>query len=332
MNLVLLGDVMLGRGVGEEVPRHPPEWFWDDVLPLLRGADLVVANLECALTVHREEWRPEEKVFHFRGPPEAVDVLRAGNVRLVSLANNHAMDFCESGLRDTLRHLAAAGIATAGAGGDLAEALEPAIVTGGGVRVGMVAFTDNEPDWAAGASRPGVAWLDTDDARAASAALEAGILRARAAGAEFVIGSLHWGPNMVLRPPERFRRLARRAAESGAGVLHGHSAHVPQGIGVHGGCPLLFDAGDFLDDYAVDPALRNDRSFLYRLAIEGGAVRRLELVPVQLEYARVRIARPGEAEPLLVRTEALSGELGTVLRREGERLVWEAIGSGSRRT
>jgi len=76
MNLVLLGDLMLGRGVGEEVPRHPPEWFWGDVLPLLREADLVVANLECALTVHREEWRPEEKAFHFRGPPEAVEVLR----------------------------------------------------------------------------------------------------------------------------------------------------------------------------------------------------------------------------------------------------------------
>jgi poly-gamma-glutamate synthesis protein (capsule biosynthesis protein) len=323
MNLVLLGDLMLGRGVGEEVPRHPPEWFWGDVLPLLREADLAVANLECALTMHREEWRPEEKAFHFRGPPEAVEVLHAGNVRVVSLANNHAMDYQVTGLRDTLRHLGAEGIATAGAGEDLAEALEPAIVTIRGIRVGMAAFTDNEPDWAAGACRPGVAWLDTDDVAAARAALEGGILRARAGGAEFVIASLHWGPNMVLRPPRRFRRLARAAIESGAGVLHGHSAHVPQGIGVHRGCPLLFDTGDFLDDYAMDPDLRNDRSFLYRLAVEGGAVRRLELVPVQLEYARVRIARPGEAEPLLARTEALSRELGTVLRREGERLVWE---------
>lgn len=322
MILVLLGDVMLGRGVAEEVPRHSPTWFWGDLLPLLREADLVAANLECALTLHDEAWRPGEKVFHFRGPPGAIGVLHAGHVGLASLANNHVMDFGEAGLLDTLRHVRDAGIATAGAGERLDDALRPALVSAGGVRVGLVAFTDNEPDWAADDMRAGTAWLDTDDVPGARAALEAGIRRARDAGAEFVVVSLHWGPNMVLRPPPHFRRIAEAAAEAGAGVLHGHSAHVPQGVGAHRGIPLLFDTGDVVDDYAVDPTLRNDRSFLYRLTVEGGAVRRLELVPIQLEYARVRLARPGEAEPLLARTEALSAELGTLLRREGGGLVW----------
>lgn len=324
MILVLVGDLMLGRGVGEEVPRHTAEWFWGDALPLLREADLVVGNLECALTLQDEAWKPEEKVFHFRGPPRAVTVLRAANLGVVSLANNHAMDYGERGLLDTLRHVRDAGLGTAGAGVDLEAARQPALVEAGGLRVGVVAFTDNEPEWAAGVARPGVAWLDTDDAGAARDALAAGIRQAREAGAEFVIVSLHWGPNMVLRPPAHFQRLARAAAESGAGVLHGHSAHVPQGVGIHHGCPLLFDSGDFLDDYAVDPVLRNDRSFLYRLTVEGGAIRRMALVPVQLEYARVRLARPEEAEPLLARTQALSAELGTTLVQEGGCLVWEA--------
>src|SRR6059058_2005009 len=116
MLLALVGDVMLGRGVAEEIARRPPESFWGDTLPLLREADLVVAGLECAVTTHPVPWTRWPKVFHFKTPPQATDVLRAAGVQLVSLANNHVLDFGVQGLLDTLDHLDAAGIAHAGAG------------------------------------------------------------------------------------------------------------------------------------------------------------------------------------------------------------------------
>src|SRR5215211_2756405 len=101
MLLALVGDVMLGRGVAEEIARRPPESFWGDALPLLRQANLVVAGLECAITSHSIPWTRTPKVFHFRAPPEAVEVLRAAGVGMVSLANNHTLDFEVEGLLDT---------------------------------------------------------------------------------------------------------------------------------------------------------------------------------------------------------------------------------------
>src|SRR5436309_5798546 len=113
MLLALVGDVMLGRGVAEEIEHsdRAPESFWGDTLPLLRRADLVVAGLECAVTRHPVSWTRWPKVFHFKAPPQAIEVLHAAGVQLVSLANNHVLDFEMEGLLDTLDHLDAAGIA-----------------------------------------------------------------------------------------------------------------------------------------------------------------------------------------------------------------------------
>ena len=132
MLLALVGDVMLGRGVAAEIerPDRAPESFWGDKLPLLRGADLVIANLECAVTTHPVPWTRYPKVFHFKAPPRATEVLRAAGVRLVSLANNHTLDFEEQGLLDTLDHLDAAGIARAARDGLAVAGTAPELEAG----------------------------------------------------------------------------------------------------------------------------------------------------------------------------------------------------------
>jgi len=311
MRMALLGDVMLGRLVGETVPRRRPESFWGDVLPLLRDADLVLANLECAVTTHARPWTRTPKVFHFRAPPDAVNVLRAAGVRLVSLANNHVLDFEERGLTDTLLHLDAAGIAHAGAGVDLDAAEAPALVEAGGVKVGVIAATDNEPGWEAGSGRPGTSWLPVVADEEILDHVGRRAAEARGRGAELVVLSLHWGPNLVVRPPEEFRRFARGVLERGVDLVHGHSSHVFQGVEVHGGKPVLYDTGDFLDDYAVDPVLRNDLSLLFLAEVEGGEVRELRMVPVRLDLAVVNRARGPDRDEVVTRMKALCAELGT---------------------
>jgi poly-gamma-glutamate capsule biosynthesis protein CapA/YwtB (metallophosphatase superfamily) len=310
----LLGDVMLGRGVASRIARgRPPEAFWGNTLEVLHAADLVVANLECAVTDRGRPWDRTPKVFHFRAPPAATDVLAAARVDAVSLANNHVLDFQEQGLLDTLHHLDAAGIARAGAGRDAAEAARPALLDAGGIRLGLLAFTDNEPGWAAGHGRPGTNVLQPSTADAALARVESGVHEARTAGADRVILSLHWGPNMVLRPPERFRRFARAALKLGVDVVHGHSAHVVQGVEEVDGGLILYDTGDFLDDYAVHPELRNDLSFIFLVEMDREGVRGLELRPVGLEPALVNRIEGDEAGWLARRTRQLSLELGTAL-------------------
>jgi poly-gamma-glutamate capsule biosynthesis protein CapA/YwtB (metallophosphatase superfamily) len=318
--LALTGDVMLGRGVNETFRAAPPEEPWGDVLPLLLSADLRIINLECAITEHRRPWSRTRKVFHFRADPLAVEVLKVARVDACSLANNHTLDFEEQGLLDTLDHLEAAGIRYAGAGRNLEEAARPVLLENG---VALVAFTDNEPPFAAGADKPGTNYLPVSLEPEVMRRVEEAVGDAREAGAKMVVFSNHWGPNMVERPREIFRRFARAVVDRGADVYYGHSAHVFQGVEIYRGKPILYDTGDFIDDYAVDPRLRNDRSFLFHVSMEDGDLRRLELHPVSLPYARVEHATGAEREAILGRMVGLSAEMGTALDRREDRLVLE---------
>jgi poly-gamma-glutamate capsule biosynthesis protein CapA/YwtB (metallophosphatase superfamily) len=129
-------------------------------------------------------------------------------IGLVSLANNHILDYDVQGLLDTLRILDAHGIAHAGAGVDLAAALAPVIVERRGVRIGMAAFCDHQDDFAAAADHPGMAWLGLHDEAAAIDAFARALAPLRAQGVRWPVLSLHWGPNMVSEPSAQQRRLA----------------------------------------------------------------------------------------------------------------------------
>lgn len=316
---------MLGRGVDAAARHMRPHDMWGDVLPLLWQADLRFANLECALTRHVQPWARTWKMYHFRADPTAVRFLQAARIDACSLANNHVLDFEARGLVDTLRTLDAAGIRHAGAGADSAAAAEPALLAVHGAspcRVALLAFTDNEPAFAAAEHRPGTNYQEVslDDATLARVADAIG--RARTAGADLVVFSNHWGANFVERPAPEFRAFARRVIELGADVYYGHSAHLCQGIEIHRGKPILYDCGDFIDDYAVDPALRNDRSCLFRLTFGTDGLQRIELFPVKLEMAQVALARGEDFAAIVARMEMLCAELGTPLERHADRLAY----------
>lgn len=316
--IALMGDVMLGRGVREALGSMTPEEPWGDVLRILRSADLRILNLECAVTRHDRPWMRTPKVFHFRADPElAIRALEAASIDACSLANNHSLDFEVDGLQETLASLDRAGIAHAGAGADLAAARRPALLRGD---VALVSCTDNEPAFSANGGW-GTWYLPVSTDDAILSQVEAAIGDARRAGARTVVFADHWGPNMVERPPAHFRAFARAVIDRGADVFFGHSAHLAQGVEFHRGRPILYDTGDVLDDYAVDPVLRNDRSCLFLVRLEEGAPVELELVPVSLEFARVDLAAGAEERAILDRMEGLSRELGTSLERRDGRLV-----------
>lgn len=323
LRLVFGGDVMLGRMVGDAIARFGPGYPLGQVAPLLRQADLAVANLECAITASTAHWRGAPKAFYFGAPPAAIDSVTGAGLGLVSLANNHTLDFGVQGLLDTVAALDAHGVRHTGAGADLAAASQPAIVECQGVRIGMAAFCDHQQDFAAAAHRPGIAWLDLDDEAAALAAFAAALAPLRAAGVDWPILSLHWGPNMVWRPAPQLQRLAHGAIGMGWKILFGHSAHVFHGIELHRGCPILYAAGDLVDDYYVDPDFRNDHQLLFELELADGALRRIRLHPVFIGDCRAVPANAAQRAWIAQRMASLCGEFGTPLRAAGDELLVE---------
>jgi poly-gamma-glutamate capsule biosynthesis protein CapA/YwtB (metallophosphatase superfamily) len=309
----LLGDVMLGRGVAERLAQVPPEEVWSPELrEVCLACDLVICNLECCISGRGEPTRRiPGKPFFFGAPPLAVYSLRAIGVAAVGLANNHALDYEDRALLDTLDLLSEARIESGGAGPDEATARRGAIVERAGARIGLLAVSDHPREYAAGDGEPGIAYADLTRGPPDWLTAELGRLRD---ACDLVIAFPHWGPNMNPRAAPWQVEAAARMIEAGATLVAGHSAHVFHGVGWHGGMPVLYDLGDALDDYAVDSRLRNDLGVL-ALWRPGSAEAALELIGLRLDYCRTGLAVGEDAEWIAARLADACGPLGSRVER-----------------
>jgi poly-gamma-glutamate capsule biosynthesis protein CapA/YwtB (metallophosphatase superfamily) len=305
LKLALAGDTMLGRGVAERLARDPQHMLLaPDLVEIIREADLFMLNLECCISARGEP--VPGRVFHFRAPPWAAEVLARLGVHCVTLANNHALDFGPDALLDTLAHLDAAGIRVVGAGTDSERARSPVVLDTGGFRLGVVAFSDHPAEYAADATRPGIAYAD---------------LRRRLPewltefpDADAVLVTPHWGPNMTSEPRDYVRHAAQALVDAGATIVAGHSAHVFHGVAPR----VAYDLGDFIDDYRVDRVLRNDLGLLFFVDLGSD---RLEAIPVKLEFAHTHLATGDDAARIARHFTAACAALGTEVAEENGRLV-----------
>jgi hypothetical protein len=314
--LALAGDTMLGRGVAAALIADPARpLVAEQVAEHASSADAFVVNLECCVSDRGDPFPDPRKPFFFRAPPMAAERLAQLGVSAVTLANNHALDFGPVALLDTLRHLADVGIATVGAGAHEADARAPAHIDCGHSRLRLVAFSDHPAAYAAGDDSPGIAFADLD------AGLPAWVVRATCpdADADAVVVTPHWGPNMVAHPLARIRRAADALVAAGATLVAGHSAHVFQAVI----SDVLFDLGDFLDDYAVDPDLRNDLGLLWLVELDAGAVRQIRALPLALDHCYTRVASREEADWIAGRLQDLCRPLGTRVERAGGLIAFE---------
>lgn len=206
--------------------------------PALSAADLTIVNLETAVG---DGGQPADKQHTFLAPRPLLGALRSVGVDVVSLANNHSLDYGWRTLRGGLRWLSEAGLAAVGAGENAAEAYAPHVVDVRGRRIAVVGLTRVIPNrqWAAGTDRPGLA--SGYDLRSATAAV-----RAAKAVAHHVVVIVHWGAELADCPDENQVTLARALQEAGADVVAGHHPHVLQGID-HGSRRLIaYSLGNLL--------------------------------------------------------------------------------------
>ncbi len=249
-----------------------PDTAFGPIADTLSGADVTVANLETSVT---ERGTPEPKQFHFRAPASAYQAVKAAGIDVVSLANNHAMDYGRDGLDDTLHNASEAGVPVVGAGKDADAAYAPWVTTVKGVKIavlGLSQISELSERWAAGDGRSGVA-MGHDLRRAAQAVKDA------KAKADVVIAFMHWGQEGNHCPTDRMKSLAKALADAGATAVIGTHAHLLLGDGWLGSTYVSYGLGNFL--WWLDDAYSNDTGVV-RLTLHGRTLTSTEFVPAHI--------------------------------------------------
>ncbi|MCP4308871.1 MAG: CapA family protein [bacterium] len=236
VRIVLVGDIMTGRGVAGALETDPDDVF-ADVRHLLGTADIVAGNLESPLTARPHVSANENELE--ANPDTAIALAKAG-FDLLALPNNHSTDAGPLGLLDTIAAVEDAEIRTVGAGADAASARAPQIVAAKGLQVGFLAFDATGVGAVATADQPGVAAWEEGSALQAVADLSE--------QADIVVVSIHGGTEYLPTTDPGMAEISEALATAGADVIWGHGAHVVQPVAVTNEMVVATSLGNFLFD------------------------------------------------------------------------------------
>ena len=319
------GDVVLAR--------EDPAAAFARMAPLLRGADLRVANCEVPLSNRGTPQHAKHEVLH--SGPEMIAGFAAAGLDVVSLANNHTMDYGPEALLETIERLGRHGIACCGAGADDAAAWRPAVVERRGLRVGFVACaSETYLGYAAHPSKPGIAAIRRDALYGPQGVNPddlgrlAESLRAARRAADVAVLCCHWGLSQSRALTVSQRAIARAALRAGAHLILGHHPHVLQGIQVAGRRAVCFSLGNFVFDLPppfLGPATRETMLVLARMDRAGVA---------GLAFHPARINAAGQPEPLRPRSKDFAEAVARMRRLCAPlrtRLVVQGSGVAARR-
>ncbi|MGM0516070.1 MAG: CapA family protein [Pseudomonadota bacterium] len=353
LTLLLIGDVMTGRGVDQvqpqpsdpalyeswildargyvrlaerangPVPRDvPADYIWGDALTAIADSrpDRRILNLETAVTTADTPW--PNKGINYRMHPANLACLKALAPDCCVLANNHVLDWGREGLDETLDTLGNAGIPTAGAGRDIDRASSPATLPrpdGGRLLVFAVGLPDSgiPADWAAGPGLAGVNWLP-DCGPDSVARLAEHIHTVRRPGDQVLL-SIHWGGNWGWEIPEAHRTFAHALIDRGVvDLIHGHSSHHPKAMEVHRGRLILYGCGDFINDYegigGHDP-FRGELSLAWLPTLRDGRLTALRMLPFRMRRFRLNHPSEEEIDWLSDTLNREAGRFGAAVRR-----------------
>ena len=305
-----VGDIMLaGRWTAEIRKKGYDFPFAATTTELARG-DINLANLESPISASGREFT--QKKFRFRAEPAVAKALRTAGFNLVTLANNHSMDFGGEALGETLQHLKAAGIAWVGAGNHLSEARMPVIYALKGKKVAFLGYSLTYPaEFYAGSNRPGTTpgWgtIYSED-----------IARARRE-ADYVIVTFHWGTEGSDAPRHYQRTAARKAIDHGADAVIGHHPHVLQGMERYKKGIIFYSLGNFAFASTSKTA---DFGALLRLRLNGTS-REAEVIPLDVLSSRVRfqprVLTGKRADAVIKKLNDLSAPFETKIQSQGGR-------------
>ncbi len=302
ITLVFTGVIVPARCVQAGIDaRGNADYIFSEVSGVLQSADLAIGTLNATMS----DYPPHTgciQTYVLVGSASNADALQRAGFDAMSVATNHIkncglMDCGDRAFFDTLDNLKRVGIQAVGAGANLAEALQPLVLTVQGVRFGFVSLGMVEPSAFAGADSPGIAVLDDDNLRSA--------IETARQQSDVVIAMPHWGPEDSSIPNEWQTHYAQVAVEAGADVVVGNHTHVVQAYQEMNGIPVFYGLGNFVFDQTWD--LGHQQGVILRLAFEGQHYSGYEFIPTHVDGdGMVHLAGQDEATQILDRIQQAS--------------------------
>ncbi len=276
IELVAVGDVMLGRGVYEKIKEHGPGYPFEKIKDVISRADIAFCNLECAIS-------PSSRgIFtncNFCVKPEDAKGVKDAGFDVVSLANNHMFDCEKNGILSTMEFLKGEKIKFTGAGKTDKYALLPATIDSKDIRVGFLAFSAYPMSWVAvRKGDPSIAFYDS-----AEAAQAVGKLKEKA---DLVVVSMHWGDEYHQKPDAAQTRMAHQLIDAGADLILGHHPHVLQEIEEYNGGVIVYSLGNFVFDQKKK---ETQKSVIFKAKLSRDGVVEYSTLPVRIEDFRPQV-------------------------------------------
>ncbi|MFZ0544850.1 MAG: CapA family protein [Candidatus Promineifilaceae bacterium] len=300
IHLTAVGDLMLARSLGGAIAGGNLAYPFEDVVDRLRTADITVGNMESSLGNIGE---PAPKSYTFQAPPDAAESLALAGFDVVSLANNHAMDYGPEALLQGISLLRQANVAPIGAGANAAEAHTPYIQEVNGLKLAFLGYVNvpvegatafDVESWNATENSPGLAWAYPEN-------VTADVTAARQQ-ADLVIVVLHSGFEYVDAPSVPQIAAAHAAIDAGAALVIGHHAHILQGIDFYMEGVIVYGLGNFAFEIDGDPS-----TAILNVWLGKDGVHQIELIPALIQFGgQPRLAEAWEVRPILQRVYFLT--------------------------
>lgn len=306
LTVVAVGDLMLGTTVSRLIRKYDPAYPLRPLKPLFTNADVAFGNLETTITdfarpdpvkrrklaarsraLAQAKAMPDQPVkipgmeYLFRAPTSTAVGLAQVGLDVVSLANNHAMDYQAEGMMDTIRRLRSAGVASVGAGKNLAEARQPVILMRHGLKIAFFGLSDILPSGhTATSTRAGIA-----PARGAAfqSHTQAALSDAKKR-ADFVAVAVHWGIERKTTASRRQQALGRQLIDWGADLVIGSHPHRVQPVEKYHGGLIHYSLGD-----CVTYVSRKRPTEAWRIVLTRGSLPTYERIPLLSDRGQAKI-------------------------------------------
>jgi poly-gamma-glutamate synthesis protein (capsule biosynthesis protein) len=275
ITLIFVGDIMLDRGVEYMIKKQGNGDYRFPFLKIadeLKRADILFGNLEGPIS---DKGVRVGSIYSFRNDPKTIEGLTFAGFNVLSLANNHALDYTRKALEDCLTRLSNTGIGYVGVGLTENEAFSPFIKKIEGIKIGFLAYTNLGPEsWRATSGNSGIAWLSKKDMEKIKEDIETAKEKT-----DVLIVSLHTGEEYQKKPTQFQVKFSKMAIEAGADLVIGHHPHVVQEIEKYKEGYIAYSLGNFVFDQKFSKETME--GLMLKVLIENSKIK--EVIPIKVK-------------------------------------------------